>query len=225
DLPPREPAPESVARNDAPIEPEAPAPVEYSAPQLDPLLDSFRSDEPPQLLELPARSPVAEPEATPQPDPLSVVEPEPTRRPPPPLAVLPSPPAPVAAPTESAGEELQTETEVADTEAIAPAPPAPDPQAALPGPTELARPIPGRQRQPAYPDLAQRRNQEGRVMVRARVDNTGRVVQVEVTNSSGYLSLDEAAVSAVERWQFTPARRGEDAIASWVNVPIDFSLQ
>ncbi|MEO1134116.1 MAG: hypothetical protein AAFX40_15610, partial [Cyanobacteria bacterium J06639_1] len=114
DLPLREPAPESEALSDTSVEPEAPAPVESSAPQLDPLLDSFRSEEPPQLLELPARSPVSEPEAVPQPDPPPVAAPEPIRRPPPPLAVLPSTPEPVTAPIESAGADIQTETEVVD---------------------------------------------------------------------------------------------------------------
>ncbi|MEO1133946.1 MAG: energy transducer TonB [Cyanobacteria bacterium J06639_1] len=214
DIPPVAPPPVADVA-EAPEPPPAPAPEPPPA-QLDPLLDSFRTDEPPDLLELPSRSPVVEPESEAvAPEPPPAPEPAPTLRPPPPLAAVPTPPAPAIAPAPPA-EPL---------EAIAPAPPAPEPQAAISGPTELARPIPGRQRQPEYPSLARRRNQEGRVTLRARVDETGQVIQVEVSNSSGYPSLDEAAADAVEQWQFSPARRGEEAIASWVNIPINFSLQ
>ncbi|MEM9155116.1 MAG: TonB family protein [Cyanobacteria bacterium P01_F01_bin.33] len=203
ELPQQPPAPIAAA----PIEP---PPTLPPTPQLEPLLESFRTDNPPELLALPPRSPAPDPVPPPvEPEvalPSPAPVPSPTLRPPPPLAVLPSTPAPIV------------------TESV-PAPPVPEPQAALTQPTSIARPIPGRQRQPTYPAQAKQRNQQGRVLIRARVDETGRVVQVEVTDSSGFSSLDDAAVVAVRAWEFTPARRGEVAIASWVNVPINFALQ
>ena len=33
-----------------------------------------------------------------------------------------------------------------------------------------------------------------------------------------------AAVAAVKRWTFVPAKRGDEAVDGWVNVPIDFKL-
>ena len=45
----------------------------------------------------------------------------------------------------------------------------------------------------------------------------------QVERSSGYPRLDEAAVAVVrDRWRFVPARRGEEALAAWVRVPISF---
>ncbi|MEE2494145.1 energy transducer TonB, partial [Pseudomonas aeruginosa] len=37
-------------------------------------------------------------------------------------------------------------------------------------------------------------------------------------------SLDQAAVKAVKRWSFVPAKRGDKAEDGWVSVPIDFKL-
>lgn len=43
-------------------------------------------------------------------------------------------------------------------------------------------------------------------------------------SSSGRRMLDTAAVAAVKRWTFVPAKRGDEAVDGWVNVPIDFKL-
>jgi protein TonB len=51
------------------------------------------------------------------------------------------------------------------------------------------------------------------------------VGQVEVKKSSGHEILDRSALSAVKQWKFFPAKRGEIAIASWVNIPVKFQLQ
>ena len=37
--------------------------------------------------------------------------------------------------------------------------------------------------------------------------------------------LDRAALSAVKRWRFVPARRGSEAVAGRVIVPIHFNLK
>jgi protein TonB len=37
--------------------------------------------------------------------------------------------------------------------------------------------------------------------------------------------LDEAALAAVKRWSFVPAKQGEIAQVGWVSVPIDFTLR
>ena len=45
---------------------------------------------------------------------------------------------------------------------------------------------------------------------------------VQIRKSSGFDRLDEAALNAVRRWRFVPARRGNVAIAAQVIVPINF---
>jgi len=57
--------------------------------------------------------------------------------------------------------------------------------------------------QPAYPALAQRRGQEGRVRIEFTVEPSGRLADVRVVQSSGFALLDEAAVAVVrDQWQF-----------------------
>ena len=65
----------------------------------------------------------------------------------------------------------------------------------------------------------------GRVLLRVRVGADGRAETVDVAASSGYDRLDRAAIDAVRRWRFVPARRGDAAVSAWINVPIAFSLE
>jgi protein TonB len=59
---------------------------------------------------------------------------------------------------------------------------------------------------PDYPAAAQRAGLEGMVVVKAVIDEQGRVGDVQVLRGLG-LGLDEAAVAAVRHWRFHPATR------------------
>ena len=85
-------------------------------------------------------------------------------------------------------------------------------------------PTGGYQVKPRYPDSARRRGVEGTVLIKAYVTEQGRVEQVQVEQSAGHADLDAAAVEAVGRWRFQPARRGRQAIAMWVSIPVRFML-
>lgn len=78
---------------------------------------------------------------------------------------------------------------------------------------------------PPYPMLSRRLGEEGRVQLRVFVERDGRASKVEMYNSSGFSRLDEAALGAVRNWRFVPAKRGEEAVAAWVLVPINFTLK
>lgn len=78
---------------------------------------------------------------------------------------------------------------------------------------------------PAYPALARRLGEQGKVLLRTRVLADGSPGAVEVQQSSGSSRLDAAAREAVARWRFVPARQGEMTLASWVLVPINFQLE
>jgi protein TonB len=78
---------------------------------------------------------------------------------------------------------------------------------------------------PTYPAQARRRALEGRAVVRATIAADGRVASVELLRSSSHELLDHAALESVQRWRFAPARRGEDAIAGAVDVPVVFRLE
>lgn len=78
---------------------------------------------------------------------------------------------------------------------------------------------------PPYPPLARRRGLTGRVILKVRVGSDGLAREVGIRASSGHAVLDQAAASTVTGWRFSPARRGETPLESWVDVPINFELK
>lgn len=77
---------------------------------------------------------------------------------------------------------------------------------------------------PAYPRRARRLGQEGIVLVQARLNTDGNVLEVRQASSSGFKLLDEAAMKAVRKWEFVPARQQGKYVVSWVQVPVKFIL-
>lgn len=78
---------------------------------------------------------------------------------------------------------------------------------------------------PDYPAAAQRAGEEGTVIVRVDVDANGKPTDVAVAQSSRSRELDRAALRAVRHWTFEPAMRDGKAIASTVQVPVDFRME
>lgn len=78
---------------------------------------------------------------------------------------------------------------------------------------------------PAYPLAARRRGIEGTVLVRAEISAGGECLRVELKKTSGAGMLDQAALDAVKKWRFVPAKRGSQAVIAWVEVPITFKLE
>jgi protein TonB len=77
---------------------------------------------------------------------------------------------------------------------------------------------------PKYPSIATSRGWEGTVYLLVEVSVEGLSEKVTVQRSSGYESLDDSAIEAVEKWKFIPAKRGDIAVSSSVVVPINFIL-
>jgi len=77
---------------------------------------------------------------------------------------------------------------------------------------------------PVYPMLSRRKGEQGKVQLLVQVNAQGLADKVEIQTGSGYPRLDSAALEAVKRWRFVPARRGDEAIAASVVVPIVFRL-
>ena len=59
----------------------------------------------------------------------------------------------------------------------------------------------------------------------SRIFERGAPGEVQLAESSGYASLDEAALDALRRWRFQPALRDGQPIPAWVTVPVIFSLR
>jgi len=77
---------------------------------------------------------------------------------------------------------------------------------------------------PVYPPTACQRKEEGLVILAVEVDREGFPNGIQIIQSSSFQLLDEAAVQAVSRWRFSPARLGNRAVASRIEVPIRFKL-
>jgi len=197
------------------------------------LLTEARTPQPPltpptplfvRMIELPSVQPA--PAAAPQPP---KPQPAPKPKPAPVLAATPTVPQPVAVP--------------------APQPPQPEPPAELPQPAPMPAPAPVPSEaprpaaapqplvaprfnaeyldnpKPAYPSISRRMGEEGEVRLRVYVDTAGAAQQVEIERSSGFPRLDQAALETVKRWRFVPARQGNQPVAAWVIVPIQFTLR
>lgn len=67
-------------------------------------------------------------------------------------------------------------------------------------------------------------SEEGQVLLDVHIQPDGSVAEVKLKRSSGFPRLDDAAVQAVRRWRYVPARRGNEPIAYWYVQPIKFSL-
>ena len=78
---------------------------------------------------------------------------------------------------------------------------------------------------PDYPPRARARRLEGVVLLRAIVDRQGRVEEnVEILESSP--AFDDAAVTALRRWRFTPGRDAKgNAVRVQIDVPMRFQLR
>lgn len=78
---------------------------------------------------------------------------------------------------------------------------------------------------PRYPPMSRRLREEGTVLLRVTVSETGMPLVVKISRSSGYSRLDDAARQTVKGWRFEPARQGATAIRASVLVPIIFQLR
>lgn len=77
---------------------------------------------------------------------------------------------------------------------------------------------------PDYPPDALQQREEGLVLLTVDVTADGRASNVTLKRSSGYTSLDQAAIRGVRLWIFDPARVAGLPIASRVDVPVRFFL-
>jgi periplasmic protein TonB len=94
-----------------------------------------------------------------------------------------------------------------------------------PQPGLKAKPDDSNNQEPVYPELAQRRHEQGLVLLAVTVTAQGQVAAVEIKKSSHFPLLDDAALEAVRHWNFEPARIGPIAFQSEIDVPVRFELK
>jgi protein TonB len=169
------------------------------------------------------------------------IKPEAPPKPLPPKPRVQAPPPPRVAPAPVITAAPQAPTPQVSTPPV-PAPPQPEsvPVAPAPAPVAVAPPAPPapaplvppsfnanylNNPAPAYPPISRRMGEEGKVVLRVRVNERGLPDEVQVKASSGSERLDMTALETVRHWKFIPARRGDTPVEAWVLVPISFSLR
>jgi protein TonB len=152
-------------------------------------------------------------------------------RPPPP----PKPPIPIEAPSEDVLQDVEIQSTELDVNANVEAPPPPpkeekktdeEPQYFV-AVEEMPEPIGGIaaiQSKIVYPEIAKRAGVEGKVYVKAFVDEKGNVTKVEIQKGLG-AGLDEAAMQAVKETKFKPGKQRGKPVKVQVSIPIVFKLQ
>ena len=70
------------------------------------------------------------------------------------------------------------------------------------------RPTSRSRKSPRYPSSSRRAGHQGITIITFVVGTSGTVTSARITKSSGHAALDQAAISAVRTWRFTPARNG-----------------
>jgi TonB family protein len=76
-----------------------------------------------------------------------------------------------------------------------------------------------------YPTLLRTAGVGGSVTVWFFIDPAGRVEKTLVGRSSGYASLDEAALRVADDMEFSPALNRDQPVSVWVALPIKFSTR
>ncbi|OAM51489.1 energy transducer TonB [Methylovorus sp. MM2] len=142
-----------------------------------------------------------------------------------PVSALRTPPAETVTPQDVTVHENTTAQKTSEPVAAVPTPP-PAPPAPKEEPVTEASGYAGYLNNPApeYPAFAQRQGWEGKVILRVRVLANGKPGTIELKESSGRKTLDEAALEVVKGWVFAPAKRGSTPVDGWATVPIEFRL-
>jgi TonB family protein len=125
------------------------------------------------------------------------------------------------APSDEANEEETIESTIFDVDAPPELPPAPQRGVfftAFDTPPKVIRQV-----APEYPDIARMSELEGVVMVQIGVNEFGDVV--EATVLQGVQGLNQAAIDAVMKWKFTPAKQRDVPVPVRIVIPIRFTLR
>ena len=141
----------------------------------------------------------------------------------------PPPPARPSVPVESEDDDLADDLTIEETDLDnfdawdAPPPPPSGPQVKFIPYDDPPRPL--FPIKPVYPDIAQEAGIEGQVLVQCFIDKTGRVKETIVLKRIPNTGLNEAAVEALRKTRFRPAKQRETKVGVWITIPINFKLQ
>ncbi len=75
-----------------------------------------------------------------------------------------------------------------------------------------------------YPQLAQEAGIEGAVIIRTYITERGEPQHSRIIKGIPYTGLNEAAIQALQKSEFKPARQAGDPVGVWITLPIKYKL-
>jgi protein TonB len=75
-----------------------------------------------------------------------------------------------------------------------------------------------------YPKKAKEAGVEGQVVIQAFINKNGIVENCKVLKGIPNTGLDEAAVAAIKKTKFNPAKQRDKNIGVWISIPVTFKL-
>ena len=78
---------------------------------------------------------------------------------------------------------------------------------------------------PKYPKAAKEKGIEGTVIVQVFIDEKGRVKETKIMKGIPNSGLDEAAIEAIKKTRFIPAKAREKKVGVWISIPVNFRLK
>ena len=141
----------------------------------------------------------------------------------------PPPPARPSVPVESEDEDIADDLTIEETDLDnfeawdAPPPPPEGPRVKFIPYDDPPQPL--SQIAPLYPEIAQEAGIEGTVVVQVFIDKKGRVQDTVILKGIPNTGLDEAAISAIRKTRFRPAKQRERPVGVWISIPVNFRLK
>lgn len=90
--------------------------------------------------------------------------------------------------------------------------------------TKISKPVLIQEVKPEYPMGARKAGLQGTSLLKIQVLPEGLVGEIQLLQSAGDSSLDEAAQKAVKQWKFKPGLSGSKPITVWMTLPVKFEL-
>ena len=141
----------------------------------------------------------------------------------------PPPPARPSVPVESEDEDIADDLTIEETDLDnfeawdAPPPPPEGPRVKFIPYDDPPQPL--SQIAPLYPEIAQEAGIEGTVVVQVFIDKKGRVQDTVILKGIPNTGLDEAAIKAIRKTRFRPAKQRERPVGVWISIPVNFRLK
>jgi TonB family protein len=76
-----------------------------------------------------------------------------------------------------------------------------------------------------YPEYARKSGVEGTVVVQAKIDTAGYVIDTNIMQSLAKGGCDEAAITAINAVKWKPAQKDGKPITTWVSIPVRFKVK